>query len=39
MYLYKYNHESNAPFQFSPQRLCGNSCNWAHNVPRIGLEL
>ena len=31
-YIYICNHENNALSQLSPQWLCGNSCDWAHDV-------
>ena len=32
IYIYICNHENNVPSRLSPQWLCGNSCNWAHDV-------
>ena len=32
--MYMCNHENNVPSRLSPQWLCGNSCTWAHHVPK-----
>ena len=34
IYMYIYNHVNNVPFRLSPQWLFGNSCTWAHDVPK-----
>ena len=40
IYIYIYtcinigNHKNNVPSWLSPQWLCGNSCTWAHDVPK-----
>ena len=31
-YIHTCNHENNVPSRLSRQRLCGNSCTWAHDL-------
>ena len=32
IYIYIWNHENNVPSRLLTQRLCGNSCIWAHDL-------